>query len=167
VRYRVAGMPGLVGAPWSDRAPPPSVAIFYNEHSQLYYLPTLLAAESAVDWLSSTSKRDFSFRELLPDFKQFLATLVARFWIGHFKTFKRIENNTRNDQPSVLFVIAGMTYQRASRVLVAPRHSSYAFMYRTQKFLSVTSATLNFQFFSGSSMRSRKRFRCSSFDRWR
>src|ERR1019366_1663546 len=75
--------------------------------SQLYYLLTLLAAESAVDWLSSTSKRDFSFRELLPDFKQFLATLVARFRIGHFKTFKRIENNTRNDQPSVLFVIGG------------------------------------------------------------
>ena len=29
------------------------------------------------------------------------------------------------------------------------------------------SARLNFQFFSGSSMRARKRFRCSSFERWR
>ena len=48
-----------------------------------------------------------SIRELLADFKQFLAALVARFRIGHFKTFKRIENDTRNDQPSVLFVIGG------------------------------------------------------------
>jgi hypothetical protein len=36
-----------------------------------------------------------------------LATLVARFRIGHFKTFKRIENDTGNDRPSVLFVIGG------------------------------------------------------------
>src|SRR5208282_5197306 len=62
---------------------------------------------------------------------------------------------------------AGTTYQGASRMLVALRHSSYAFIYCSQNFRSSTSARLNFQFFSGSSMRCRKRFRCSSFDRWR
>ena len=40
-------------------------------------------------------------------------------------------------------------------------------MYSFQNFRSAMSAELNFQFFSGSSMRARKRFRCSSFERWR
>ena len=40
-------------------------------------------------------------------------------------------------------------------------------MYCFQNFLSAMSAVLNFQFFSGSSMRARKRFRCSSLERWR
>jgi hypothetical protein len=44
-----------------------------------------------------------------------------------------------------------------SHVLVALRHCSYALMYCFQNFRSSMSETLNFQFFSGSSMRSRKR----------
>ena len=40
-------------------------------------------------------------------------------------------------------------------------------VYCFQNFRSSTSARLNFQFFSGSTMRCRKRFRCSSFERWR
>lgn len=49
---------------------------------------------------------------------------------------------------------AGTTYQGASAVLVARRHASYAFMYSSQCFRSCRSARLNFQFLSGSSIRS-------------
>ncbi len=48
-----------------------------------------------------------SLREPLADRLQFLPALCVRFWVVHFETFERIEDNLGYDQPSVLFVIGG------------------------------------------------------------
>src|SRR5439155_26814019 len=56
------------------------------------------------------------------------------------------------------------TYQGASFVAVSWIISSYAFMYSSQKSRSLASLDENFQFFSGSSIRSRNRRFCSFFE---
>ena len=60
---------------------------------------------------------------------------------------------------------AGTTYQGECSVLVSLKHSSYACLYSFQYLRSCISAALNFQFFSTLSIRSIKRFFCSSLDK--
>ena len=62
---------------------------------------------------------------------------------------------------------AGITYHGAHGVLVAVSICENAFWYSSQCPRSRTSAAENFQFFSGTSIRLRKRTRCSSFERLR
>jgi len=69
------------------------------------YSPHALAAEPAVDWISSVIGLYFSICELLADFQQFLAAFVGRLWIAHLKTFECIKDDLGYDQPSVLFVV--------------------------------------------------------------
>ena len=60
---------------------------------------------------------------------------------------------------------AGTTYQGEVSVLVSLRHFSNASLYFVQNFRFSMSAMLNFQFLSGSSIRTRKGLLCSSFER--
>src|SRR6185437_3409117 len=62
---------------------------------------------------------------------------------------------------------AGTTYQGACLVEVAAIISSYASMYLSQNWRSLTSEEENFQFFSGLSNLSRNRFFCSFFEIFR
>ena len=50
---------------------------------------------------------EFSFREPLADRQQFPPALCARFRIGHFESFERIEDNPGNNQPGILLVVGG------------------------------------------------------------
>jgi len=91
----------------------------------------------------------------------------ARFGIGHVEAFKRIEDNLGDDQPGVLFVVGGNDIPG----YLARAGRAEAFLIR-QPVILPESPLLNvgeteFPVLSGSSMRARKRFRCSSFDRWR
>ncbi len=65
------------------------------------------------------------------------------------------------------FRSAGTTYHGAHFVLVADSISENACWYSSHRRRSRTSAAENFQFFSGRSIRFRKRVRCSSLDRFR
>jgi multidrug transporter EmrE-like cation transporter len=62
---------------------------------------------------------------------------------------------------------AGTTCHGARGVLVCRTMSSYAAMYSSQRRRSSTSVSENFQCFSGSSSRARKRCRCCSRETWR
>jgi hypothetical protein len=48
-----------------------------------------------------------SLREPLADRQQILPALRARFWVSHFKSFKRIEDNPGYDEPGILPVVGG------------------------------------------------------------
>ena len=48
-----------------------------------------------------------SLRELLADRLQFAAALCARFRVGHFEFFERIEDNSGHYQPSIVLIIGG------------------------------------------------------------
>src|SRR5580704_4617454 len=85
--------------PWWTAFPEksdPSVGIRMLVYIVLSSVATLLRQRTQI-----------SFRELLADRQQFLPALCARFGISHFKPFERIEDNPRNDQPSVFLVVGG------------------------------------------------------------
>src|SRR6476620_10030555 len=110
---------------------------------------------------------EFSFREPLTQRQQFAPALCARFWICHFESFEYVENNLGHNKSSVLFVVGANDIPRN----VPGACRTEAFLVRVHvlvpEFPLLDVRAPNFQFFSGSSIRCRKRFRCSSFERWR
>jgi len=78
---------------------------------------------------------------------------------------ERIEDDLRDDEPRVVLVVCGhgepgrMARAGLAQALLEGLHVLL------QNLRSWMSARLNFQFFLGSSMRARKRFRCSSAER--
>src|SRR5215470_3891247 len=106
-----------------------------------------------------------------------LATLLARAFASALRAFPRGlgKLRSRSSRASTMaatttirvnhLLSAGTMYQGALFVLVLAIMSSYATMYLSQCWRSMTSVNENFQFFEGLFSRSRKRRRCSSFDR--
>ena len=74
-------------------------AVVWREHNNLFYIPVTEAQGSI--------QLRISFRQPRADQLQFALALCIRFGKTHFESFERIENNSRHDQPSILFVVGG------------------------------------------------------------
>src|ERR1039458_5861534 len=66
-----------------------------------------LAVHNAIPMPANGGVRKNSFRQPLADQLQFLSALCVRFGVSHFESLECVENNLRDDQPSIFLVVGG------------------------------------------------------------